>query len=119
VFFDGNRKNLIEGTIVMKKTQWMLLVLPRAGKASAKSFQDANGAEAAAYIAKVANPDAKVMVQRDPRFGLLWERGAWHVLALEVEGSGPLAKRASDFAAARREHDLMCQAAACGVTFFR
>lgn len=102
----------------MKKTQWVLLVRPRAGKPSTKSFQNAKAAEAAAYIAKVANPDAKVMMQRDPRFGLLWERGAWHVLALEVEGSRPLAKRASDFAAACRAHDLMCQAAACGVAFF-
>lgn len=94
----------------MMKTQWVLLVQHRSGRVSAEVLETAEAAEAAAYVAKIANPDARVSMHCDQRFGLLWERGAWHILVLKVEGRGPLCKRAADFASAHREHDILCQA---------
>jgi len=100
-------------------SQWVLLVRTCTGPISAMRFKNVNAAETAAYIAKIANPDAKVLMQRDPQFGgLVWEGGAWHMLVLKVEGSRPVIKRASDFAAAHREHEMLWQASACGVAFF-
>jgi len=99
------------------KTEWMLFVQNRAGQIRTKKFKTATAAEAAAYIAKAADPDANVWMQSTQRIGLMWERGAWHVIVKQVEGRGPMYKRMDDFAAACREYDLLCLVAA--FEFFR
>ena len=99
------------------KTEWMLFVQNRAGQIRIKRFKTATAAEAAAYIAKAADPDANVWMHSNQRFGLMWERSAWHVIVKHVEGRGPMYKRMGDFDAARREHDLLCLVAAS--EFFR
>lgn len=103
----------------MTETQWVMVVRTSVAEISTKSFASAEEAETAAYLAKIAYPEAKVSLHRDRQFGeLVWHCGAWHN-AVNVERNGAMVKRTGDFATARCEHEFLRQAAACGMPFFR
>ncbi|EEF24881.1 conserved hypothetical protein [Ricinus communis] len=102
----------------MTESQWLMVVRTRTAEISSKSFASAEAAESAAYLAKIAHPEAKVSVHRDSQFGeLVWHCGAWYNV-VKVERGGAMVKRTGDFATARCEHEFLRKAAACGVTFF-
>lgn len=102
----------------MKQPLWKMSVRHRDGRVMAKSFQKPAAAETAAYLAKIADPDADVILHRARNVGLSWDGAAWFVVVL-AEGSRPVAKRCANFSAACRKHELLRQLASAGVTFFR
>ncbi|MFM0626265.1 hypothetical protein [Paraburkholderia xenovorans] len=89
------------------------------GRITMKFFRKPKAAEAAAYIAKIAAPDANVWLERTRGFALYWSGTVWLTVVFAVEGSEPVVKRMDEFDAALRCHDILYDALAAGVAFFR
>ncbi|WP_244814773.1 hypothetical protein [Caballeronia sp. Lep1P3] len=100
----------------MKQATWKMFVRHCDGLVTVESFQPA-AAEAAAYLAKIADPDADVSLHRARHIRLSWDGAAWFIVVL-ADGSKPMAKRCMDFRAACREHEALHQLLNAGVTFF-
>ncbi|MGF6664066.1 hypothetical protein QF000_005734 [Paraburkholderia atlantica] len=103
----------------MNKAPWVLAVKAGAGQPRIKKFESAEAAEAAAYIAKIADPRAMVLIACDPRVGLLWDGDSWNIVAFWTTSGAIMGKSVADFTTARREHDLIFQGMASALTFFR
>lgn len=104
--------------IDMNKSPWILAVKASTGRKT-KRFESADAAEAAAYIAKIADPGAMVLLACDPRVALLWDGDSWHIVVFWTTSGETMGKRVADFKTARREHDRIFQDKASGVTFLR
>lgn len=102
----------------MTQSNWTLRVRHPDGRITLRSYRKRKAAEAAAYIAKVANPHATVAMQRTRGLALLWDGTEWFVIVFAIGNSAPVVKRMGSFAAAGHEHDLLCQISSLGVPIF-
>ncbi|MGF6465262.1 hypothetical protein [Paraburkholderia youngii] len=102
----------------MKKAPWILAVKTSTGQTRTKKFQSADAAEAAAYIAKIADPRTMVLIACDTRVALLWDGDSWHIVAFWTTSGEIMGKRVADFTTVRREHDLIFRDKAAVSLFF-